>query len=151
MRVRLLRRPTPPWPAIRRVARRRPMYGEPVIRLLAEIWEAAGYLCGPRRKAAIPHWLPWLQRRATVTLVIEAQVRRIVPGRSIGDCEIGRDESSSGYMARRGRARCSSTGSTARRSTGMSAHRAIWRSTWSGRSTLRKMRTQGKDSRASFR
>jgi hypothetical protein len=53
------------------------MYGEPVIRLLAEIWEAAGYLCGPRLKAAIPHWLPWLKRRVTVTPAVEAQLRRI--------------------------------------------------------------------------
>ena len=45
----LLRQPTPPRPAIRRVARRRPAYGEAVIRLLAQIWEAAGYLCGRRK------------------------------------------------------------------------------------------------------
>lgn len=73
----LLRRPTSPRPAIRRMARRRPTYGEPVIRLLAQIWEAAGYLCGPRLKAAIPHWLPWLKRRTTVPPAVEAQRRRI--------------------------------------------------------------------------
>jgi hypothetical protein len=75
--IRLLSARTPPWPPVRRVGRRRPTYGEPVIRLLAEIWQAAGYLCGPRLKAAIPHWLPWLKRRATVTPAVETQLRRI--------------------------------------------------------------------------
>jgi hypothetical protein len=76
-RDRLLSARTPPWSPVRRVGRRRPTYGEPVIRLLAEIWQAAGYLCGPRLKAAIPQWLPWLKRRAAVTLAGEAQLRRI--------------------------------------------------------------------------
>lgn len=73
----LLSQRRPPQPSVRRVTRRRPTYGEPVIRLLAQIWEAAGYLCGPRLKAAIPHWLPWLQRRTAVTPALEAQLRRI--------------------------------------------------------------------------
>ena len=50
---------------------------EPVIRLLAEIWAASGYLCGQRLKAALPHWLPWLTRRTAVTPAVEAQLRRI--------------------------------------------------------------------------
>lgn len=75
--IRLLRARTPPRPPVRRVGRRRPTYGEPVIRLLAEIWQAAGYLCGPRLKAALPQWLPWLKRRATVTPAVETQLRRI--------------------------------------------------------------------------
>ncbi|NGZ10985.1 MAG: integrase [Nitrospira sp. LK70] len=75
--IRLLSARTPPWPPVRRVGRRRPTYGEPVIRLPAEIWQAAGYLCGPRLKAAIPHWLPWLKRRTPVTPAVEAQLRRI--------------------------------------------------------------------------
>jgi hypothetical protein len=48
-----------------------------VIGLLTQIWAASGYLCGQRLKAAIPHWLPWLKRRATVTPALEAQLRRI--------------------------------------------------------------------------
>jgi len=48
-----------------------------VIRLLAEIWAASGYLCGQRLKAALPHWLPWLTRRTAVTPAVEAQLRRI--------------------------------------------------------------------------
>lgn len=63
----LLSRAVAPRPPVRRVTRRRPTYGEPVIRLLAQVWEASGYLCGQRLKAAIPHWLPWLKRRAAVT------------------------------------------------------------------------------------
>lgn len=75
--IRLRSARTPPWPPMRRVGRRRPTDGEPVIRLLAEIWQAAGYLCGPRLKAAIPHGRPWLKRRTTVTPAVEAQRRRI--------------------------------------------------------------------------
>ena len=73
----VLSRAAPPQPPVRRVTRRRPTYGEPVIRLLAEIWQAAGYLCGQRLKAAIPHWLPWLKRRRAVPPALEAQLRRI--------------------------------------------------------------------------
>lgn len=62
---------------MRRVTRRRPTYPESVIRLLAAIWAASGYLCGQRLKAAIPHWLPWLKRRAAVTPTQDAQLRRI--------------------------------------------------------------------------
>jgi hypothetical protein len=51
----------------------------PVIRLLAEIWAASGYLCGARLKAAVPHWLPWLKRRTAVPSALEAQLQRISP------------------------------------------------------------------------
>lgn len=73
----LLSRVAPPRPPVRRLARRRPTYAEPVIRLLAQIWAASGYLCSQRLKAALPHWLPWLKRRAEVTPTEEAQLRRI--------------------------------------------------------------------------
>jgi hypothetical protein len=73
----LLSRPTPPKPPVRRVPRRRPTYGEGVIRLLAQVWEASGYLCGQRLKAALPHWLPWLRRRTAVTPAGAAQLLRI--------------------------------------------------------------------------
>lgn len=67
----------PPRQRIRRVTRRRPTYEEPVIRLLAQIWEASGYLCAQRLQAALPHWLPWLKQRAAVTPAQETQLRRI--------------------------------------------------------------------------
>jgi hypothetical protein len=75
----LLSRKHPPQSPVRRVTRRRPTYGEPVIRLLAQVWEASGYLCGPRLKAAIPHWLPWLKRHAAVPPAMEEPLRRISP------------------------------------------------------------------------
>lgn len=75
--IELLSRATPPRPRVRRVVRRRSPYSEEVVRLLAQIWAASGYLCGLRLKAALPHWLPWLKRRARVTPSVEAQLRRI--------------------------------------------------------------------------
>ncbi len=75
----LLSRAAPPRPPVRRIVRRRSTYPEPVIRLLAEIWAASGYLCGQRLKAALPHWLPWLKWRAPLTPTVEAQLRRISP------------------------------------------------------------------------
>lgn len=77
--TRLLSQASPPHPAVRRVPRRRPTYGEAVIRVLAQVWEASGYLCGVRLKAAIPHWLPWLKQRAAVPPLVEAQLRRMSP------------------------------------------------------------------------
>jgi hypothetical protein len=53
----LLSRAAPPRTPVRRVARRRPTYSEEVIRLVAQIWAASGYLCGQRLKAALPHGL----------------------------------------------------------------------------------------------
>ena len=73
----LLSRAAPPRPVVRRMTRRRPTYSEEGIGLLAQIWAASGYLCGQRLKAALPHWLPWLKRRTTVTPAVETQLRRI--------------------------------------------------------------------------
>ena len=77
--IRLLGQPTPLRPAIRRVARRRPTYSEDVIRLLAQVWEASGYLCAPRLTAALPTWLPWRRRHARITPTLEAQLVQISP------------------------------------------------------------------------
>lgn len=75
----LLGRAVPPRPSIRRVARRRPTYSEDVIRLLAQVWEASGYLCAQRLTAALPMWLPWLRRHARITPTLEAQLVQISP------------------------------------------------------------------------
>jgi len=75
----LLGRAVPPRPSIRRVARRRPTYSEDVIRLLAQVWEASGYLCAQRLTAALPMWLPWLRRHARLTPTLEAQLVQISP------------------------------------------------------------------------
>ena len=75
----LLSRAAPPRPPVRRVARRRPTYSEEVIRHLAQIWEASGYLCAQRLKAALPHWLPSVRKRMRLTPLIEQQLMRISP------------------------------------------------------------------------
>jgi len=75
----LLGRAGPPRPSIRQVARRRPTYSEDVIRLLAQVWEASGYLCAQRLTAALPTWLPWLRRHARITPTLEAQLVQISP------------------------------------------------------------------------
>ena len=75
----LLGRAGPPQPAIRQVARRRPTYSEDVIRLLAQVWEASGYLYAQRLTAALPTWLPWLRRHARLTPTLEAQLVQISP------------------------------------------------------------------------
>jgi hypothetical protein len=77
----LLGRAIPPQPSIRRVARRRPTYSEDVIRLLAQVWEASGYLCAQRLTAALPTWRPWLRRHARITPTLDSWCRS-VPGRS---------------------------------------------------------------------
>jgi hypothetical protein len=75
----LLGRAVPPRPSIRQVARRRPTYSEDVIRLLAQVWAASGYLCAQRLTAALPTWLPWLRRHAHITPTLEAQLVQISP------------------------------------------------------------------------
>jgi hypothetical protein len=75
----LLGRAVPPQPSIRQVARRRPTYSEDVIRLLAPVWEASGYLCAQRLTAALPTWLPWLRRHAQLTPTLEAQLMQMSP------------------------------------------------------------------------
>lgn len=75
----LLNRPLPAGPRLRRVPRRRPTYREEMIRVLAQIWEASGYLCAVRLKAALPHWLPWVRRRLPLTPALARQRRASSP------------------------------------------------------------------------
>ncbi|WP_447976722.1 hypothetical protein [Candidatus Nitrospira bockiana] len=77
--IRVLSRRSPPRPPVRRVSRRRPTYSAEALDRLAQVWEASGYLCGVRLKAALPMWLPWLRRQAPLTPALEAQLRRISP------------------------------------------------------------------------
>jgi hypothetical protein len=77
--IRLLHRPGPERPRRRRGPKRAPRYSEAVIRLLAQVWEAAGYLCAQRLKAALPTWLPWLRRHTRTTPMLEAHLVRISP------------------------------------------------------------------------
>lgn len=54
----LLSRPLAEPPHPRRVTRRPTRYSEAMIRVLAQVWEASGYLCSQRLQAALPQWLP---------------------------------------------------------------------------------------------
>ena len=58
---------------------RGPSYGQPVIRALAQVWEAAGYPWSVRLKAMLPLWLPWLRQRLALTAEVERQLRAISP------------------------------------------------------------------------
>ncbi|MGH7753239.1 MAG: hypothetical protein ACREN5_10505, partial [Gemmatimonadales bacterium] len=75
----LLNRPLPGPPRPRRVARRAPRYSEAMIRVLAQVWEASGYLCAPRLKAALPQWLPWIRPRVPLTAELARQLLAISP------------------------------------------------------------------------
>jgi len=73
----LLNQPAPPAGRLRRMPRRQPTYRAEAIHVLALIWEASGYLCAVRLKAALPHWLPWLRSRGRLTPEVERALRRI--------------------------------------------------------------------------
>jgi hypothetical protein len=75
----LLNRPLPGPPCPRRVARRAPRYSEAMVRVLAQVWEASGYLCAQRLKAAVPQWLPWIRQRFGLSAALEQQVLTISP------------------------------------------------------------------------
>ncbi len=51
-----LPRLAPPRPRPRRGSRRRPIYREEAMRILAWSWEASGYVGATRLKAALPVW-----------------------------------------------------------------------------------------------
>src|SRR6478672_2203181 len=57
----LLNRPLKPR-AERRPASRWATYSKASISMLAKVWEASGYLCSQRLKAAMPQWLPWIKK-----------------------------------------------------------------------------------------
>ena len=69
----------PPPAAPQRARRRAPTYSEAVIRILAAIWEAAGYPWSRRLQALLPLWLPWARRHFAISPVLERQVRRLSP------------------------------------------------------------------------
>lgn len=75
----LLNRPLPASPRPRRAPRRAACYSEVMIRVLAQVWEASGYLCSQRLKAALPQWLPWMRPRVSLTAALERQLLAISP------------------------------------------------------------------------
>jgi len=58
---------------------RPPTYRPEVIRVLATIWEAAGYPWSLRLKALLPLWLPWARRRFGLSPGLEQQLLALSP------------------------------------------------------------------------
>src|SRR2546425_11123205 len=64
LKARVPRRPTP----------RSATYSKASIVTLAKVWEASGYLCSQRRKAALPQWLTWIKKHFEVSAELEKQL-----------------------------------------------------------------------------
>ena len=58
----LLSRPLSNRVARKAVSRRSATYSKASIAVLAKVWEASGYLCSQRLKAAMPQWLAWIKK-----------------------------------------------------------------------------------------
>ncbi len=76
--IRLLNGPAPQKPASLHKTRS-PSYSAKVISVLGLIWEAAGYPCSQRLKALLPLWLPWAQKRFSLSAEIQRQLLSISP------------------------------------------------------------------------
>ena len=60
--------------------RRGPTYSAATVRVLAQIWKAAGYPWSERLKAMLPQWLPWAHEHiGGLTPEVEAQLRKMSP------------------------------------------------------------------------
>jgi hypothetical protein len=60
--------------------RRGPTYSPTAVRVLARIWEAAGYPWSVRLKALLPQWLPWARQHiAGVSPQVEAELLAMSP------------------------------------------------------------------------
>jgi hypothetical protein len=73
----LLSRPLSNAVARRVVTRRSATYSKTSIAVLAKVWEAAGYLCSQRLKAALPQWLPWIKKHFKVNGKLEKELLAI--------------------------------------------------------------------------
>lgn len=73
----LLSRPLPKAGGRRRTAVRSASYSKAAIAILAKVWEASGYLCSQRLKAALPQWLPWIQKHFEVSAELEKDLLAI--------------------------------------------------------------------------
>ena len=76
--IRLLNGPVPQKPSALRKTRP-PSYPAKVISVLSLIWEAAGYPCSQRLKALLPLWLPWAQKRFSLSAQLQKQLLSISP------------------------------------------------------------------------
>lgn len=73
----LLNRPLPPVAVRKRTASRLPAYSQAMVRVLAKVWEASGYMCSQRLKPALVNWLPWIRQHFDLTEPIQAQLLAI--------------------------------------------------------------------------
>jgi len=73
----LLSRPLPNAATRRAVTQRSATYSKASIKVLAKVWEASGYLCSQRLKAAMAQWLPWIKRRFEVSERLEKELLAI--------------------------------------------------------------------------
>ena len=64
--------------ALRRASTRRSaIYSKASIGVLAKVWEASGYLCSQRLKAAMPQWLSWIKKHFEVSERLEQDLLAI--------------------------------------------------------------------------
>ena len=61
----------------RAVTRRSTTYSKASITVLGKVWEASGYLCSQRLKAALPQWLPWIKKHFEVNEPLGKQLLAI--------------------------------------------------------------------------
>jgi hypothetical protein len=73
----LLSRPLSKPNERRRVGVRATIYSQASMVTLAKVWEASGYLCSQRLKAAIPQWLPWIKKHFKVNAKLEKDLLMI--------------------------------------------------------------------------
>jgi len=73
----LLNRPLPETTVRKRSVPHSPTYSQAMVRVLAKVWEASGYLCSQRLKAALVHWLPWIRQHFELTQPVEDQLLAI--------------------------------------------------------------------------
>jgi hypothetical protein len=73
----LLSRPLSNAAPRRAVTQRSATYSKASIKVLAKVWEASGYLCSQRLKAAMTQWLPWIKRHFEVSEKLEKELLAI--------------------------------------------------------------------------
>ncbi len=73
----LLSRPLPKGGVRRRATVRSVIYSQTSIKTLAKVWEASGYLCSQRLKAALPKWLPWIKKHFELNGKLEKELLAI--------------------------------------------------------------------------
>jgi hypothetical protein len=73
----LLSRPLSNDAPRRAVIRRSATYSKASIAVLAKVWEASGYLCSQRLKAALPQWLVWIHKHFELSQELEKQLLAI--------------------------------------------------------------------------